>query len=106
MVAVNEMFETDPGPLIGICATAKVSLAHDAAHVREGKGALRFDYAANKGEINVLILPTPDGVLTKMKSLHFWLRSDYSIVFAVSLQEKRVDATPPSSAFRATVGKR
>jgi hypothetical protein len=85
---IHHTFETDPGPWIGVGATAKVSLTHDAAHVRQGKGALQFDYAANKGEINVLILPTPDGVLTKMKSLHFWLRADYPTVFAVSLQEK------------------
>ena len=85
---LHHTFETDPGEWTGFGATAKVSLTHDAAHVKEGKGALQFDYAANKGEINVLLLPTPNGVLTKMKSLHFWLRADYSTVFVVSLQEK------------------
>jgi hypothetical protein len=85
---IHQTFETDPGAWVGMGATAKVSLTHDATHVKEGKGALQFDYAANKGEINVLILPTPDSVLTKMKALHFWLRADYPTVFALSLQEK------------------
>ena len=85
---IHHTFETDPAEWVGLGATAKVSLTHDAAHVKEGKGALQFDYAANKGEINVLILPTPNGVLTKMKSLHFWIRPDYATVLAVSLQEK------------------
>jgi hypothetical protein len=85
---LHHAFETDTAEWVGIGNTAKISVTHDAARVRAGKGALLFDYAANKGEVNVLALPTPDGMLTKMKSLHFWLRSDYPTVFAVSLQEK------------------
>ena len=85
---IHHTFETDPAEWTAFGATAKVSLTHDTAHVKEGKGALQFDYAANKGELNVLLLPTPNGALTKMKSLHFWLRADYPTVFAVSLQEK------------------
>src|ERR1700750_3092117 len=83
---LHHTFETDAAEWMGIGTTAKVSVTHDAAHVKEGKGALQFDYAANKGEINVIALPTPDGALTKMKSMHFWIRTDYPTVLAVALQ--------------------
>lgn len=96
---MHHTFETDPAEWTGIGATAKVSLTHDADHVKAGKGALQFDYAANKGEINVLILPITDGALTKMKSLHFWIRADYPTVLAVSLQEK--DAGRYTAIFSA-----
>lgn len=85
---LHHTFENDPAEWTGFGNTAKVSLTHDAAHIKEGKGALQFDYAATKGEINVLVLPTPDGALKKMKALHFWIRADYPTVLAVALQEK------------------
>jgi len=85
---IHQTFETDPGAWTGIGNTATVSLTQDAEQVKSGKGALKFAYAANKGELNALILPTADGALTKMKSLHFWIRADYATIFAVSLQEK------------------
>jgi hypothetical protein len=96
---IHHTFETDPAEWMGLGTTAMVSLTHDADHVKEGKGALQFDYAANKGELNALLLPIPDGTLTKMKSLHFWIRADYPTVFAVSLQEK--DAGRYSAVFSA-----
>ena len=87
---IHHTFETDPAEWTGFGMTAMVSLTHDAAHVKQGQGALQFDYAATKGELNALVLPTPNSVLTKMKSLHFWIRADYPTVLAVSLQEKDV----------------
>ncbi|MCW3097157.1 MAG: hypothetical protein JWL77_2775 [Chthonomonadaceae bacterium] len=96
---IHHTFETDPAEWMGLGTTAMVSVIHDADHVKEGKGALQFDYAANKGELNALLLPIPDGALTKMKSLHFWIRADYPTVFAVSLQEK--DAGRYSAVFSA-----
>lgn len=84
---LHHTFEADPAEWTAFGATAKVSVTHDAAHVKEGKGALQFDYAANKGEMNVLILPTPDGV-PRMKSLRFWVRAEYPTVLAAALQEK------------------
>ncbi len=94
---IHHTFETDPAEWMGIGNTAMVSVNHDADHVKEGKGALQFDYAANKGELNALVLPITDGALTKMKSMHFWIRADYSTVFAISLQEK--DAGRYSAIF-------
>ena len=96
---IHHTFETDTAEWMGLGMTAMVSLTHDADHVKEGKGALQFDYAANKGELNALILPLPDGALTKMKSMHFWIRADYPTVFAVSLQEK--DAGRYTAVFSA-----
>ena len=91
---IHHTFETDPGEWIGLGATATVSLTQDADQVKSGKGALKFAYAANKGELNALILPVADGALTKMKSLHFWIRADYATVFAVSLRVSRRRGRP------------
>ncbi len=85
---IEQKFETDAGMWTALGTSGKVSITHDAAHVKEGKSALQFDYAVNKGELNALVLPTPNGGLTKMQSMHFWIRSDYPTTFAVSMQEK------------------
>ncbi len=85
---MHETFETDAGNWTGMGDSGKVSITHDAAHVKEGKGALQFDYAVKKNEINVLIFPTPGAALEKMKSLHFWMYADYTTTMLVSLQEK------------------
>ena len=68
--------------------SAKVSLSHDPAHVKVGTGSLQFDYDIAQGETNILSLPITDGALTKMKSLDFWIQSDYTTTVAVILQEK------------------
>ncbi|HZT41995.1 MAG TPA: hypothetical protein VFA07_07385 [Chthonomonadaceae bacterium] len=81
-------FEADTGMWMGFGSNAKVSLTHDAAHVREGKGALQFDYTINKGEINALLLPTPNSALAKAKSLRFWVQADHAAPLAVALQEQ------------------
>lgn len=65
----------------------KVSLTHEAAFVKEGKGALKFDYEVTKGTVHALALPTGDGALAKMKAMRFWMKCDYATMFVVSLQE-------------------
>ncbi len=67
--------------------SAKVSVSHDAAHTKVGSGSLRFDYNVAKGETNILTLPVTVGSLAKMKSLKFWVQSDYATTMAVILQE-------------------
>src|SRR5579872_6353837 len=54
---IRDTFEDSDGGWTGFGNTAKVSVTHDAARVKEGKGALQFDYGVNKGEINALLLP-------------------------------------------------
>ncbi|HLV80294.1 MAG TPA: hypothetical protein VKT32_08420 [Chthonomonadaceae bacterium] len=81
-------FEADTNPWMGFGSNATVSLTHDPAHVREGKGALQFDYAVNKGEINALLLPTSGGALAQAKSLRFWVQADHAAQLGVALQEQ------------------
>ncbi|MFI5385900.1 MAG: carbohydrate binding domain-containing protein [Fimbriimonadales bacterium] len=84
-------------------ANAKVSLTRDAAHLKVGSGSLQFDYGVAKGEINVLMLNTPDGGLAKMKSIRFWIQSDYTVPVGVVLQEK--DGGNYMARFTAPKGK-
>jgi len=79
--------ESDGGWTAPPGSNGKVSITHDAAHVKEGKGALQFDYTLKKGEFGFLVLPTPDGALAKAKSIRFWVQCDSTAPLAVTLQE-------------------
>lgn len=70
-----------------IGGSGKPSITHDAADVKEGKGALAFDYKVEKGSLAALILPTPNGLLTKARAIRFWIKTDYAAPLVVSLQE-------------------
>jgi hypothetical protein len=86
---LHQTFEEDAGgwqPIPG--TTAKVAVTHEAANVKEGKGALQFDYTVEKGGITAMLLPTPNALLAKMKSLRFWVKSGQATSLIVSLQEK------------------
>src|SRR5262245_199667 len=71
-----------------IGSNAKAAITNDAANVEEGKGALQFDYTIGKGEMGVLVLPTPNGAVAKAKALHFWIKSDHAAPMIAGLQEK------------------
>src|SRR5262249_2825038 len=81
-------FEENEGGWVTFGGGAKVSITHDAANVKEGKGALQYSYNIAKGEISALLLPTPDGALTKTKSIKFWIKTDHTSPLMVLLQEK------------------
>ncbi len=68
--------------------SATVSVTHDAASLKEGKGSLKFDYSIKKGDASILMLPAGLGTLTRMKSIHFWVKSDHSTSFMLVLSEK------------------
>ena len=78
--------ESDEGWMV-FAGSGKVSVTHDPAEVRGGKGALKFTYNIAKGELNILALPTPDGKLARMKSLKCWLKADHSTTLAFAVQE-------------------
>src|SRR5437867_3022995 len=82
------LFEENEGGWTVFGQDAKVSVTHDAANVKEGKGALQYNYIIVKGSAGALALPTPDGAFTKMKSLKFWIRTDHTTPIAVFIQEK------------------
>ena len=85
---IEHSFEENIGGWTGFGASAKVALTKEAGSVKVGKGALQFDYAVKKGEMNMLLLPTGDGTLTKMKSLSFWVKATHSTPLIVTLGEK------------------
>jgi len=51
--------------------TGKISITHEAAHIKEGKGALQFDYTIKKGDLGVLGLRVPPDAITKMNAFTF-----------------------------------
>src|SRR5260370_31803237 len=92
-------FEENEGGWTVFGQDAKVRVTHDAANIKEGKGALQYNYNIAKGSAGALALPTPDGALTKMKSLKFWIRTDHTTPVAVFMQEK--DGGRYTSGFTA-----
>jgi hypothetical protein len=85
---LSHTFEENDGGWQGLGTTATVSLTHDANFVKGGKGALQFAYGVKKGELNMLLLPTPDKVLSTARSIRFWVKTDHASPLAVVLQEK------------------
>jgi hypothetical protein len=88
---LNHTFEENDGGWHGISMAggkADVNLTHDATGVKSGKGALKFDYELKKGDFSLLLLPTPDMVLSKAKSLKFWIKADHSTPIGLAMQEK------------------
>ncbi len=85
---LHHTFEGDQQGWMALGQNAKVSLVTDAAHVREGKSALRFDYGVSKGEFNLMLAQVPPGALEKAKSCSFWVKADYAAPLVMILQEK------------------
>lgn len=85
-------FEKDAGDWQALSptgdTTARISITHDASHLKEGKGALQYDYTIKKGVMNALALPVTPGTLTKMKTLHFWVQADHASSLVLVLSEK------------------
>ncbi|HZO91009.1 MAG TPA: hypothetical protein VFB38_21975 [Chthonomonadaceae bacterium] len=92
----RDTFDSETGGWMALGPSGKASVTTDAAHVKEGKGALEFTYTVGKaGEANaggppvdILLRPTPDGALAKMRSLRFWARADADTPLVVTLSEK------------------
>jgi hypothetical protein len=68
--------------------TGKISITHEAAHVKEGKGALQFDYVIQKGDLSALALRVPLETISKMKSLHFWVQADHATSLLLVFSER------------------
>ena len=85
---IKTSFEDGDGGWITFGGEGKVSVTGDAAQVKEGKAALRYDYPVAKGKVSFLAHGVPDGGLAGMKSIRLWLRADYPSAVILSLQEK------------------
>lgn len=67
---------------------ANVALTKDAADVHGGAAALKYNYTVTKGQINALILPTPDGKMAGAKAFDFWIKADHASPLIFMLSEK------------------
>lgn len=85
---LSNAFEEDAGAWVALGATGKVIVTHEADSVKGGKGALKFNYSVTKGDLNALVLPTPDGALAKAKSLTFSMKAFVAMPVVVMLAEK------------------
>lgn len=65
---------------------AKLSIAHEAASVKSGKGALQYEYSIASDMIPILALPRALD-LTGMKSLRFWVKCSNATAIVVGLNE-------------------
>ena len=87
-VLYQETFEGGAGGWTPMGDTAKVSLAQGAENVKEGKGALRFDYNIAAGQINLLGIPLAQQPFTALQSVTFWVKASHGSSFSFTLQEQ------------------
>lgn len=85
---LRHTFEQDEQGWIALGPGAQARTTHEAADVRSGSAALQFDYAVAKGQINVLILPLPEGAPAGTRSFRLWAKADAATTLAVALQER------------------
>ncbi len=114
---IKTTFEDGDGGWMTFGGEGKVSVTGDAQNVKEGKTALRYDYPIAKGKMSFLAHGVPDGGLAGMKSLRFWIKTDYATPIFVTVNEKeggrwnaaftapegawqRVELTPRTSNLR------
>lgn len=67
---------------------AKVSLTREAANVKQGRAALRFDYEVGAAGMNALLRTGQMGEAADLKSFRFWVKADYPTNLVMVLQEE------------------
>lgn len=94
---LHDTFEERTEGWIAAGPQSKIRVVTEAEAVKSGKGALEFQYAIldklpPKGDalspVDVLIRPTPGGMLAKTRSLRFAVRADGETPLFLSLAEK------------------
>ena len=85
---LRQTFETgDPGWLtVGKSATVRIT--HDSADVKNGSGALAFDYTVGEG-VAIAALPLKDVDTARIDRVRFWMKTDVPTPLAVVLNEKK-----------------
>ena len=68
--------------------TGKMSITHEPAHIKEGKGALQLDYSIKKGDLSALALRLPLATIARMQSLHFWVQADHATSLLLVVSER------------------
>lgn len=67
---------------------AKVAAVHEPANLKVGPGSLSLTYAIGAGQMAGATLPVTEGALTKLGSIHFWIKTAHNMPVGVALQEK------------------
>jgi hypothetical protein len=67
---------------------AQVGITTDAANVKNGRAALKFDYKIAPNAYTAMILIGEPGAAAQVKSFSFWLKSDYASSMMVVMQEQ------------------
>jgi hypothetical protein len=101
---IRHSFEENEGGWTVFGPGTKVSRTTEAADVKEGKAALKLEYTIEKGTMGAMLLPTPNGELTKARAIRFWVKADYAAPVVISLQEKGNEGRY-LSMFAAPAGK-
>ncbi len=85
---VQNSFEDGTEGWTTITGKGTVTVTHDPANVKSGKGALEIDYNLKQGDLTAAALAIPSDKMAKMKSIRFWVKADYDAPIAVAMQEK------------------
>ncbi len=85
---IENSFDDNEGVWASLTPTGKISITHEKEMLQAGKGALKFDYAIKKGEMNVLTQPIENKLLAKAKTIQFWVKCDNSTILTCFLDEK------------------
>lgn len=84
--------------------SAKISVSHEAANVKSGTGALKFDYQVGKGEMNGVMTMVTEPLPARAKTIWFWVKADYNASLALMVQEREPGGRY-AAAFFAPAGK-
>ena len=85
------LFSMTDGEWTAFGADAQVRLTPEAARTRNGDPALVLEYKVAPKQFGAAVMPVPQGALTSMRSLRFWLKTDSSTAVAVLLSEHKPD---------------
>jgi len=85
---LRHSFDENEGGWTAFGEGAKVLVTTDAAKVKEGKGALQYDYAVAKGGMSAIFLPVEEGALAKARAIRFWIKTDHTTPAVFALQER------------------
>src|SRR5579872_4528008 len=100
---IAQDFEETTGGWSTIGAGATITITHDPAHVKTGKGALQLNYHVEKGSFSALTLPLQPGALTGIQALRFWIMADTTTPMMMVLQER--DGGRYNAVFTAPGGR-
>jgi hypothetical protein len=78
------------GPWSPMGPKARLSVTREPMHVKEGTASVRFDYEIAKDQMNTMLLAAqgPLPLMGFVKSISFWIKTDYAAPIVLVLQEQ------------------